>query len=315
MVINTGKGARDRERTAVPVPPDKAPARKKTAQKPMRSRRTIMRPLVVVKFLTLLSVPALITAGAFFALRHASTSNLLALRQITVEGCRTVEPAAVEAILREEFYANLLRIDLKEVCERLQAEPWIRRAEARRIFPSSMRIRITERIPSVIAEIGGEMQMLDEEGVLLDRYTPAYGQLDVPVFRGLQGDSAEAYRVMQEENFGRVTLGVRMLRELDAGEEVLTRFISEVDLSQTSNIRILLVDDTIEVYLGDRDFLNRFRAFMSQYRDVRSKHGDLVSADLRFFPKIVYQTRQSSGGQEPGPGTSNSLEQTEWSRL
>ena len=106
-----------------------------------------------------------------------------------------------------------------------------------------------------------------------------------------------------------------MLKELDAGDEVFTRFISEVDLSQMDNVRILLIDDTIEIFLGDQDFLKRFQAFMSQYREVRAKHGDLVSADLRFFPKIVYQTRQSSGNQEPGSGINNPPEQTESSRL
>jgi len=39
-----------------------------------------------------------------------------------------------------------------------------------------------------------------------------------------------------------------MLSDLDSGSALYASNISEVDISDTSNLRVLLVDDTVEVF-------------------------------------------------------------------
>ena len=64
------------------------------------------------------------------------------------------------------------------------------------------------------------------------------------------GENAEDYRLYQEENSDRIHLGLKMLSELESGCLALTQKISEVDISDPENLKILLVDDTAEVILG-----------------------------------------------------------------
>jgi hypothetical protein len=97
-------------------------------------------------------------------------------------------------------------------------------------------------------------------------------------------------------------LGRKMLADLESGSPAFSRAVSEVDLSDRSNLRILLVDDLAEISLGDRDFLKRFRTLMSnlsQYQEVKAQY-EIGSIDLRFDDQIIYRPR---GGAKKPPET------------
>ncbi len=306
MEIKAGNTSRESENPEVAIPPDRSAARKKTVQKLQRSRHLASRLLAVLKFVVVTSAVVLLAAGALYAYRYVYASDMFALRNITIDGCSHLDPGRLEILIRQDFPLNLLRLDLDQLHIRLEQETWIRRVEMRRILPASLQIRIQERVPSVIAEVGGELELLDNEGILLDRYNPSYGKFDVPVFRGMQGDNAEAYALLQQENSVRVRLGLQVLTELETGSIEFTRAISEVDLSDPGNVRLLLVDDTAEISLGDKDFLKRFQDFLAQYPKAKAQYGEMISVDLRFYPQIVYRPKRAAGTPEtPGTVTSH----------
>jgi len=302
MEIKTGRRNRDAESPEVSVPPDRGRAsRKKAAQKLPHNGNLASRLLSVLRILGVLSAVALSVLAVLLAYRYACTSDLLTLRNVTIEGCRHADPAALESIVRRSG-PNMLRIDLTALRSRLEKEPWIRRVELRRILPSSLVIYVQERAPSVIAEVGEELVLLDNEGVILDRYNPNYGKLDVPVFRGLRGDSIEAYETLQQENAERVRLGIRVLTELESGSADYTRAISEIDLSDMRNVKVILVDDTADIFLGDRDFLKRFSGLMANYQENKLNLGEFISADLRWYPDITYLPKQPVNQQAAAVG-------------
>ena len=309
MEIKTGKAPSEPENPAVMVPPDRGrSARKQTAQKQQRCRPLGRRLLALLKVLAVVSLFALVAVAAFSVFRSAYSAGLLTLRTVSVEGCRHSDAGTVESTVRREFLVNILRIDLKQLRSRLEQEPWIRRVEVRRVLPSTLRIKVQERVPAVIAEIAGNLELLDNEGFLLDHYDTASGKMDAPVFTGLRGDDAASYKVLQEDNSSRVRIGVQVLAELAAGSPDFTRAISEVDISDPANIKVLLVDDTAEVFLGDRDFLRRFQMFMSnlpQYQDLKAQGKDIAAVDLRYDSQIVYRLRHPVAEQaEAKPKTS-----------
>ncbi len=237
---------------------------------------------------------------------YAYSSDRFTLKTITFHGCKHLNCRALEAALRKELPQHVLQIDLYQVRARVEHERWARRAEIRRILPSELDIYVQERTPQAILELRGELMLADAEGILLDRYDPQYGKLDVPVFRGFLGGGPDGYRQDQEENSERVRLGLRMLAELQSGSDDYTRNISEVDLSDKSDIRLTLVDDTAEIRIGDRDFLQRFNKFMTnmkEYRELKGQYGDFASVDLRFPSQIAYRRRGGEGaaaGLRPG---------------
>jgi cell division septal protein FtsQ len=290
------KSSRKEEADIDPVvPPEKSrEPRKKSAQRLSKghgSRRRIISVLKISAQISLvLAISGLLAGFGYFAY----TSSSFALRTITIEGCNHTDPQVLESMIRRNFPPHLLRIDLPSLRSRLEQESWIKRVEIRRILPSDLVIKLQERVPSVILEIAEDLMVADSEGILLDRYDQRYGNLDVPVFQGLLGSDPESYRISQEENGARVRLGAKLLAELESASSSYAKEISEVDVSEKSNLRILLVDDTAEIYLGDKDFLKRFRRLLSNmdnYRDVKSRYGDIVYVDLRVDGRIIYKPR------------------------
>jgi cell division protein FtsQ len=186
----------------------------------------------------------------------------------------------------------VLKIDLLRLRDRLERETWIRQAEVRRVLPSDLIIGITERTPAVLFELNGDLMVADAEAVPLERYRPEHGKLDVPVLKGLEGTDASSFRAHAAENVARLKLGIRLLNELEAGSPALSHNISEMDCSDLTNVKVLLVDDTAEILLGDRDFLKRFETFMAnlpQYREVKSQYQEIAAVDLRYEGQIIYR--------------------------
>lgn len=291
------------EAEVVPPPEKSRPAQRKTAEKLHKSynvRRRVAAALKLGGKVCLFGAAAALLLGSIFV---AYTSSIFTVRDIAFEGCRRADVRKLEDIIRTEFPSHMLRIDLPSVRDRLEKEPWVRRVEIRRILPSDLIVSVQERAPAAILEIHGDLMVADAEGILLDRYQPGFGRLDVPVFKGLLGEDAAGYRLYQDENAARVKLGLEMLAELDAGSPSYAGQISEVDISDRSNLKLLLVDDTPELIVGDRDFLRRFGRFVSNadgYRQAKLKYGEMSSIDLRFDGEIVYHTRRPPlGGTAP----------------
>lgn len=295
MEISTTKDLREPETPITASDADGSRYLRRKAVQKLRKSQPISRHLAgILLILGKAGFLVLIAAFLLSIFNYAYTSDNFKLRQIGFHGWQRADPRALEAIIRQSFPANILMMDLAKLRSRLETEPWVKRVEVRRILPSQLQIYLQERTPSVILEINGELMVSDDEGILLDKYDPKYGKLDVPVFKGLMGESAESYKLYQEENSSRVRLGRKMMAELESGSPTFTQSISEVDLSDKSNLKVFLVDETAEVSLGDRDFLKRFRTLVSnmpRYRELKSQYNEIASVDLRFDGQIIYRPR------------------------
>ncbi len=292
MEIRTNR-SRDLQETRI-IPPADRPRlpRKKIAQKIGRSPiggRGFASALSMVGKLSgcLLVIIVMLSIYIF-----ATTSKRFNLRQVAFYGYKKLNPKQLEKVIRQDFPANILRLDLRRLKERLQKETWVRQVEIRRILPSDLIIYVQERIPSVILEMNGELMVADRDGTVLDKYEPRYGKLDMPVFKGVLGEDPENYRMYQEENTARISRALIMLSEIESGCPAYVRNISEVDISDRNNLKILLVDDTTEIYLGEKDYRKRFCTLMSnlsQYRELKNKYHDIPLVDMRFDGQIVYR--------------------------
>ncbi len=144
----------------------------------------------------------------------------------------------------------------------------------------------------MIFELHGELMVADDEGTLLGQYDPRFGKLDVPVFKGVLGEDAESYRLYKEENAVRIRQGLVMLSQIESGLPHATQKISEVDISDPENLKILLVDDTAEVYLGEKDYLKRFQRPDEQSRQIPGAEGSIHG--IRFDRHAIRQSDRVS---------------------
>ena len=278
-------------------PPDKKPTRRKHAsnQKPRLSMRN--RIVAVFRFLGKVSAPALLLIFILISGIFALSSEAFNLRDIRVSGCLHQNAKSLEDIIREEFPANVLRINLDMARQRLENETWVKRVEVHRVLPSSLVLRIEEREPVVLMELGGSQMMADGEGVLLGAYTREFGKIDSPIFRGLEGGDPKTYKEHSRENSGRIRSGIAMLTEIAAEmpREVLN--ISEIDLSELNNIKIILDNDPVEICLGSENYLKRFSGFVGdpgkKYHELKNQGIQVAQIDLSNDGQIVYKSLEA----------------------
>ena len=301
MEIRTSRPREIQEARIIP-PPDRGRRSKKRIARPaLGPRRLLGRLKMLGKISAFLLFVALLCTVYLFAF----TSERFNLRTVTCYGCTKVDVRQLEKIIRKEFPANVLRIELSKLRHRLEKETWIRQVEILRALPSTLVIYVQERQPAAILELHGDLMVADKEGIILDRYNPGYGKLDMPVFKGFVGEDLESYRIHQQENSARIRQALTMLSAIESGCPAYAHNISEVDLSDPGNLKILLVDDTAEVYLGENDYQKRFCTLMnnlSQYQELKSQYGYIPLIDMRFDGQIVYRLGQSEAGLSDQPG-------------
>jgi len=299
MEIRTSKMKEERSSDTAPAPDKSRYLRRKTTQKLRKSHVASRRLRSILKVSGSIALFVLIMGILASVIRYTYTSDRFSLQSIKISGCKFADVQILEKIIRREFPRNTIQIDLQKLRERLAKETWVRYADVRRVLPSELSIDIYERTPEAILELQGQMMLADQEGVLLDKNDPKYGKIDLPVFRGLLGDTPDEYRQNLEENSSRIRRGLQLLSELDSADPMYARNISEVDLSEADNLKILLVNDTVEVFLGDKDFLRRFRALMNnmiKYQELKEQNYDIAEIDLRFEGQIVYRPRLGQSG-------------------
>jgi cell division protein FtsQ len=302
MEIKTTQRPRETANPRIVPPPESARHPHKKATNKLGKGHIAGRRLVAAfKMLGKLGAFLLLVAFLLSVFVYAYTSDRFNLRTVTVHGCKATNPKSLESVVRRNSPSNILRINLRQLKARLEKEPWVLSVEIRRILPSDLIVDVQERIPAAIIEFGNELMLADQNGIMLDRYDTKYGRLDVPVFKGVRGEDTEDYRLYQAENSVRIRQGLRMLSEIEAGSPEESRKISEVDISDPDNLKLLLVDDTAEVFLGEKDYLKRFRALMEnmkKYEELKNQYTEIESIDLRMDGNIIYRPRRASAGNK-----------------
>ncbi|MEM7620934.1 MAG: FtsQ-type POTRA domain-containing protein [Pseudomonadota bacterium] len=86
------------------------------------------------------------------------------IERVNVVGGKNIDVAEVKNILQTE-QISLLNFDTKQARERVEALPWVRRAHVLRLFPSTVKVTIEERIPYAIWQNEGKHYWIDQEGI------------------------------------------------------------------------------------------------------------------------------------------------------
>lgn len=220
------------------------------------------------------------------------------LKSIEYRGAQHFDAEAFNVVLLRTFEKNLLRLDLERIRSLLESEAWIKTAVVRRRFPDRLVICLTERRPAAVAAVDGQLYVAASDGVLLDVFHSGYGDLQGPIVRGLRNPARDRAGA---ENAVRMETYLRLVEEFQASDPSLLQRISEVDVTEPERVGILLVDDPTPIYLGDREFLARYRRFEANravYLELRERYGQVEYVDVGYRDRIVFHTPQTLAEQK-----------------
>ncbi len=215
------------------------------------------------------------------------------LASIEIHGAEFVAQSQMEEMFLADRGKSILRAPLRQRGREIEQLPWVRSAAVGRIFPNRLWVEVQERVPVAFVWSPAGMALVDEEGVILDY--PQKAVFTFPVVRGISGDDSP------ETRRSRMQLFQAVMEELNSGDPPYSEKISEVDLRDPRDARVVVADSAgaILLHLGKEDFLARYRIYLGHIQEWKQKFPSIQSIDLRYGGQVVINADPARGSAPP----------------
>jgi len=262
----------------------------------VRPRRSSRRALwVALRWMGAATGLAILVAAGFWTAAAAGRAPELAVNRILVEGNERLPEGEILETLGLHPGSNILSLELETLKQQMLLSTWVKDVELARVLPATLTLKVVERVPLGIA-VMDELYLIDGEGVLLDDMGPRYGELTLPLVRGLVDERGQPVS-------GRRELAGRVLSAL-ATDNALESAVSEVDLSSgAGSIRVLLRRPPLTFLVGEPDFMSRLAELVPLSEEIRNRFPTVDAVDLRFQGRVYLQLGPSEvlAGDVPVP--------------
>jgi cell division protein FtsQ len=264
-----------------PEPQFRRAERRVTVRKGALPRKTASRIRIALVAMAVLSIGAV----AYGSVYRYGTRNwhfrVESSDEIYVMGLDKVTRAQVMDVLGGDIGRNVFFIPLEQRRKQLEEIPWIQSATVMRLLPNRIAVQVQERTPIAFAQVNNRVELVDAHGVVMD--LPRKTHFSFPVVLGLRDSDPLSTRAAQMEIYE------RLVSELDAGGTRYSKDLSEVDLRDPEDIRATVADPNgaVLVHLGNDQFLERFKIYLSHIGAWRQQFQRVESVDLRFDGQII----------------------------
>lgn len=233
-------------------------------------------------FAIVVAALAAVAVSAFYRYgEHSWRFRLNSSDDIEMSGLTNVTRAQVMEVMGGDIGRNIFYVPLDERQKQLQQIPWVESASVMRFTPNRIRIQVHERTPVAFARVGSKILLADAGGVLMDLSTRK--KYSFPVIIGMNSGEPLSTRAP------RMKIYDDLVRDLDSGGARYSQDLSEVDLSDPEDVKVLTNDPegAVLVHLGSGDYLERFKIYVTHLREWRQQFQQLESVDLRYDRQII----------------------------
>jgi len=178
---------------------------------------------------------------------------------------------------------NIFFVPLAVRKQQLEQIPWIESASVMRFVPNHLRIEIHERTPVAFARIGSRISLIDAGGNLMELAPGGKHKYSFPVIAGMNASEPLSTRAARMKNYN------ELMRQLDSSGARYSQELSEVDLTDTEDVKVLTSDPSGEVlvHLGLGNYLQRYKIYVTHVQAWRQQFTKLDSVDLRYDGQII----------------------------
>jgi cell division protein FtsQ len=201
---------------------------------------------------------------------------------IEITGLQNVTRAQVMEIMGVDIGRNIFFIPLAQRQAQLEHIPWVQSANVMRFVPNRIQVQISERTPVAFARIGSKIFLIDDVGTPMDLPAGAR-KYSFPVILGMNSGEPPSTRK------ARMRIYNELLSELDSAGARYSQDLSEVDLSDLDDVKVLAnnIDGDVLVHLGSSKYLDRYRVYVGHVKEWRQQFEKVDSVDLRYDRQII----------------------------
>ncbi len=257
------------------------------AQKRVSARRSTLPKKTAARLLWVALAIFVAGAGALGAvmLHHYGERSwrfrLDSSDNIELSGLSNVTRSQIMEVMGGDIGRNVFFIPLDQRQKQLEQIPWVASASVMRFAPDRIKIQIQERTPVAFARVGSKIMLIDAGGVLMDLTNKK--KFSFPVIVGMSANEPLSTRSARMKTFN------ELVRQLDSSGGHYSQDLSELDLTDTEDVKVLTSDPQGEilVHLGSSNYLDRFKIYVAHLREWRQQFAKLESVDLRYDRQII----------------------------
>jgi len=222
----------------------------------------------------------------------------LQVKKIHVEGCRRQSPAAIISLAGIHPQINLLSLDLKDICQRLENSPWVERAQIKRTLPDQLDISICEREPVALINLN-QLHLVDEKGTVFKKAEREDG-LTLPILTGITWDD-----LMSNQKLHTALINQALaLMKIFEGEGIPLSAISEIHLNATLGLTVFTTHNATQIEMGFAPFEKKVERLCTLLDDFKRKNLIPENIDLNYrhkaFIKLKPHTQKSKPRKKGG---------------
>jgi cell division protein FtsQ len=225
---------------------------------------------------------------------HDARFRIAGTSQIQATGLGEVSRTEILPVFGEDVGKNIFFVRLSERRKQLEQIPWIEHATVMRLLPDQLRVSVVERTPIAFVRNGQQIGLVDANGVLLSMPAAMMTKhhYSFPVVTGIDPGDPQASRK------ARMAVYQRLMSELDLNGQHYSEQISEIDLTDPEDARVLMPEQGKDIlaHFGDEQFLARYQRYKAHIGEWRGQYPNLASVDLRYEQQVVLQMAPGTGG-------------------
>ncbi len=197
---------------------------------------------------------------------------------LVVEGIHYASASQVRHVFAEDFGRSLYLVPIEKRRQQLLAIDWVEDATISKIWPSTLRVFIHERVPVAFVRLTpnrrdgiSRLALIDKDGYILRPRIAA--QFTLPVVTGVR----ESEPIDNRRARVRRVLG--MLKEIGP----LAGQISEIDATDPNDLIVAehVGNTVVNLMIGDDNYAERVQSFLNNYSEIKRKRPDAKTLDLR----------------------------------
>jgi len=215
--------------------------------------------------------------------------------QIEVAGAEHVAHAHIMEVMGEDIGRNIFFVPLAQRKLQLEQIPWVESASVMRFVPNRLRIEIHERTPVAFARVGSHISLIDAGGTLMELGPGGKHKYSFAVIAGMNAGEPLSTRAARMKSYN------ELVRELDSSGAHYSQGLSEVDLTDTEDVKVLAADANGEVlvHLGSGNYLQRYKTYVTHVQQWRQQFDKLESVDLRYDGQIIVNPDLEGMARQP----------------
>lgn len=259
-------------------------------------RKTATRLLWAAVALTLLFFSGIASAALYHYGERSWRFRVDSSDDIEIAGLHNVTHSQVMEVMGGDIGRNIFFIPLAQRKKQLEQIPWVESASVMRFVPNRLQIEIHERTPVAFARVGSKIELVDSIGTLMEMPATRKVKYSFPVIIGMNSGEPLSTRTP------RMRLYNDVVSQLDSGGAHYSQDLSEVDISDPDDVKVLANNSQGEVlvHLGSSNYLDRYRIYVAHVQEWRQQFDKLESVDLRYDHQIIVNPDlQSAPKQSP----------------